>query len=182
MSDRYEYPLDGHASPAAQMRSSVAVRGFTLIELLVTISIVAILATIAIPSFQDAMLNSRLNTLSNNFVASAHLARSEAIKRNTAATLCASSNGSNCTGAWKDGWVILAGGSVIYTQGALPAGFLLSGNVTSIAFQPAGVGATSADLTLCRATPTVGAAQRTITVGATGRPGVVKVTGASTCS
>jgi type IV fimbrial biogenesis protein FimT len=58
----------------------------------------------------------------------------------------------------------------------------MSGDETSINFQSTGVGATAANLTLCRATPTVGTQQRTITIRATGRPGVAKVTGASTCS
>jgi type IV fimbrial biogenesis protein FimT len=148
-------------------------RGFTLIEMMMTFAVIAILATLAVPSFNEAMLSSRLNTFANNFVASAQLARSEAIKRNTPVTLSASAGG------WRNGWVVSAGGTVVHTQAPLPAGYRLSGNVASINFQPTGVGATAANLTLCRAAPTVGTQQRVITVSATGRPGVQKTTGTS---
>lgn len=160
----------------------IGMRGFTLLEMMVTIAVAAILVTLAVPSFNEAMLGSKLNTQANNFVASAQLARSEAIKRNAAVTLCASSNGTSCTGAWGDGWIVLAGGTVLFRQIPLAPGFRLSGDVTSIVFQSTGVGATSAALTLCRATPTVGSLGRTIQVSATGRPTVTKLTGVTTCN
>ena len=171
------------ASPTAPLGRPEGQRGFTLIELLVTITIAGILAALAVPTFDSVALSSKLNSLSSSFMASAQLARSEAIKRNQPVTLCASSNGTGCTGAWKDGWVVLFGTTVIQSQAKFPNGFQMSdsGGVTSIVFQPTGVGATYANLTLCRATPTVGDQKRTITISTTGRPDLTRVSPATTC-
>ncbi|MHB1145477.1 MAG: GspH/FimT family pseudopilin [Thiobacillus sp.] len=147
--------------------------GFTLIELMITVAVAAILATLAVPAYNEAMVNSKLNSLANSFVASAQLARSEAIKRNKAVTLCASSDGNSCSGDWKNGWVVLAEGSSVLTQGPLPAGFALSGNVTSIVFQSTGVGATCAKLTMTKDTSSK---ERVVTISTTGRPTASKTT------
>ena len=160
--------------------------GFTLIELLVTISVAAILLMIAVPSFLDATLGSKLSSYANNFAASAHLARSEAIKRNAVVTLCVSSNGTSCaSGGWEQGWIVRAAdGSVIQRQQALPAGLKFSEAAAkdSIGFRPSGVGTDSAaTLTVCRATPTVGGQEREVSISVTGRPSVKKTTSGS-CS
>jgi len=122
--------------------------GFTLVELMVTIAIAAILATLAIPAFNEAMLGSRLNSMTNSFIASAQLARSEAIKRNAPVTLCASSTGNGCSGTWADGWVVLAGGAPIHSQGPLPQNFQFSGAAGPIVFQSNGMIAACTALTL----------------------------------
>ena len=64
------------------------VKGFTLIELMVTIVIAGILLSIAIPSFQNFIIDSRLNSTATEFADAIRLARSEALKRNRPIILC----------------------------------------------------------------------------------------------
>ena len=164
----------------------LAQSGFTLIELMVTISIMAILLMIAVPSFQNATLGSKLSSFANNLVSSAHLARSEAIKRNADVTLCVSnSDGTDCgSGGWEQGWIVLsADGIVIQHQQALPAGLKVihKEGANPLVFRPSGISDTYSKFKVCRLTPTVGVQEREVTVSQTGRPGVTKTTTGS-CS
>jgi type IV fimbrial biogenesis protein FimT len=188
---RAQGPEDKAAGSAA-VRALPAERGFTLIELLVTISVMAILLAIGVPYFGNATLGSKLSSYANNLVAGAYIARSEAIKRNAPVTLCASSNGTSCTGAWEQGWIVLLadGATVVQRQQALTTGLkvteTLSG-ATSLVFQPSGVGLTTtagvptnASLTVCRATP-MGSMERVVSISTTGRASVAK-TATGVCS
>lgn len=147
-------------------------RGFTLVELMIALAVFAALLTIVLPSYSDMTLGSKLRSQANDLVAGAVLARSEAIKRNQPVSLCASSNGTSCTGTWSQGWIVINGATVIMKHAAAANGFLILSDQTSFTFQPTGVGATADTLTVCRATPSVGGQERVVTISATGRASV----------
>ena len=83
----------------------IQIRGFTAIELLVVVSIVAILAALAAPSFTPMIERWRVRQTAEALQSSIYLARSEAIKRGGGITI-------DATGGWDQGW------RVTHTQGA----------------------------------------------------------------
>ncbi len=159
-------------------------RGLTMIEMMTALVVVAVLFAIAVPSYRNASLGSRLSASANDLLASVQLARSEAIKRNVAVTLCASADGATCAGGggWEQGWVVRAAALVIQTQQALPDGYLVTqtGGTLPLNFQPIGIGATAAVFTVCRDDPD-GSQERVVNVTAAGSAYVTR-TETGTCS
>lgn len=83
--------------------------GFTLIELMVVVAIVAILASLAAPSFRTLLVRRTVLAAADTLVSDITLARSEALKRSAAVTICRSTNGSTCNttvGSWSVGWIV----------------------------------------------------------------------------
>ena len=82
--------------------------GFTLIELMITVTVVAILLSVGLPSYENFIKNGHLTAGNNELVSSFNLARSEAIKRGLRVTVCKSANQSTCTtsGEWDQGWLV----------------------------------------------------------------------------
>ena len=124
--------------------------GFTLIELLVTLSVASILLTMAVPNYRVFVQDSLLITQINSFTSAMTLAKNEAIKRSSFATICPSTNGTGCAGVttWSNGWIVFAdanndgtvdaGEEIIHVGSALSGGNTLSSGRQRITFAASG--------------------------------------------
>jgi type IV fimbrial biogenesis protein FimT len=92
-----------------------------MLELMLTVSIVAILLMIGVPSFKYVTTANRAASEINALLGDMQFARGEAIREGQNITICASSNGSTCAGttSWDVGWIVFT------TAAPPPAGALL---------------------------------------------------------
>lgn len=88
----------GRATPATHIFQSARPQGFTLVELMITVAVLAIVVTLAAPSFSDLINRNRLTASANEIVGALQTARMEAVRRNTSVVLCPSTDGASCSG------------------------------------------------------------------------------------
>lgn len=166
-------------------------RGFTLIELIVTLSVVAILATVALPGMRNFILEHRLRTQVNDFVSDLSFARSEAIKRRNNIGVCPGTS-AGCSGAsWSNGRVVFldvnndaawsTGDQVLRFREGLESNSLNSNGVTRVIFNSMGaVSAGAGTFTFCD--PVRGsAAGRSVVVTGSGQVRTCRSGGPAPC-
>ena len=118
--------------------------GFTMVELMITITIAGVVAAFGVPSFTQAIQNSRLTTSANELVASLGFARSEAVKRNQAITVRKSLS------EWEDGWIVFVddnedgvkdlGETMLRVYDGMPNNYTLrSTGINRVTFQSTGI-------------------------------------------
>lgn len=87
--------------PTRVIRHRPMRKGFTLLELMVAIAILAIIATVGVPAFNNLARDSSVKAEANLLLNSIHLARSEAVKRGSAVWIAPLTSND-----WSSGWEI----------------------------------------------------------------------------
>jgi type IV fimbrial biogenesis protein FimT len=83
-------------------------RAYTLYELLLTLTLVAIIVGLGLPSFAGVAARNRLHVEINALFHAIHLARKESIMRRRVVSLCPSLDGLTCEPGrdWSTGWLM----------------------------------------------------------------------------
>lgn len=127
-----------YTSSASHRSSHRNQQGLTLIELLTSLSLIVVLAAMAVPSFGELRQRSQRAAINNELIAVLSLARAEALRSRHHTVVCpASDDGSSCRsdGVWKRGWLAFIDGNDdgqpggprdrLIAEGSLPHGGIL---------------------------------------------------------
>jgi type IV fimbrial biogenesis protein FimT len=131
-------------------------RGFTLLELCVGLALVAVLATLAFPSFRTSLRSAAVRTATYELLGGLQQTRGMAIVESRPGVLCLADTAGNCRAsgdaapAWR---LYLETESGVRTDviRSLPAGVTLRGTRARVRFSARALAASAATLTICDA-------------------------------
>lgn len=167
--------------------------GVTLVELMVTVAVLAIVLTIAVPSFSGVIASSKVTGPANEALSAMHFARSEAIRLNRNIEVCKSNlAGTACddsAGKWPGLLVMqpaIAGGqAVVLRQLMFDPALTVNGTHRTLRFNAEGFirsttgNAISGSLRVCIVSQQLTENSRDITYVSGGRASIVKLANAS---
>lgn len=103
------------------------VKGFTLIELIFAVALLAVLLSLAAPSFQALLEMQRMRAAAFDLMADLTLARNEALKRGALAPPVTLRPVSGDAGHWESGWSVMVGTEVVSLKSPVGAGVSFTG-------------------------------------------------------
>jgi len=85
-------------------------RGVTLVELVIALAVLAILVTVAVPSWRGLMRRHQVSAAAEMLRSDLAYARHEAVQRASFVSICPSSTGDACAAqaSYGDGWIVYA--------------------------------------------------------------------------
>lgn len=156
--------------------------GVTLVELLLVCVIIALLASLALPTFHEFILDARRTAHVNALLHTLHAARSAAILRGQPTAVCKSADQRRCTpeaSSWSEGWIVFANndrdsppavdrGEAILLMQQRVEKLTIQSSRSAVTYWPVALAGTTATFVFCDER---GArAARAIIVSQTGRP------------
>lgn len=97
-------------------------KGMTLVEMMIAVSILGILASVAVPNMMDLLKDAKLSSQSDLLITSLNNARLEAIKQKKDIIFCPANNANTATACstnsvdWSNGWIIIESGTSTILQ------------------------------------------------------------------
>lgn len=152
-------------------------KGFTLVELMITLAVLAIVLSLAAPSFSSMLRDNRASTLGSELQGALQFARSEAVKRRQSVIICRSNaGGTGCANGddWASGWLVRQSGGQVIKVWDSASGLAIVGPNAGLSFLGNGMASSASNFSV---TPSgcSGEQKRLIAVSVTGASTLSKV-------